>query len=705
MESRWLEQAAQEFLDRYAGRWGEDLALRTYSCRLLGSEPSLVLHGGGNASVKTTRTNRLGEAVPALYVKASGYDMASIEPEGHTALDLRRLLKLRALADLPDEAMVDEFRTHLLDPHAGTPSIETLAHAFLPGKFIDHTHADALLALTNQPDGERLVREALGESALVLGYVKPGFPLAKAAAEASESNPGPRAMVWMHHGLICWGETARDSYETTIDLVSRAESYLEKNSSRPLRVQISTPVEEAEERLAHVAPVLRGALSPPTGDPDRPRRRMILRILVNREVLDFVGSDRGRQLALSAPLTTDHLIRTKPLPLWVDDPRDGDPEQFRGQLAEAIAAYVREYDGYFERNASRMPPGLTRFDPFPRVVLHPGIGAVCSGRDVLTARIASDITAHTLRAKARAAAVGIYRGLSEEHLFDMEYRGMQHAKIAGELEKAPAALAGSVALVTGAAGAIGSGICEELLEAGCHVAPTDLPGERLDSFVSEARGRFGERVLGVPLDVTDPASVAGGFGQVIEAWGGIDLVVINAGIAHVSPLVDLGLEEFRRLERVNVEGTLLLLSESARHFELQGMGGDIVLVSSKNVFAPGAGFGAYSATKAGAHQLGRIASLELAGIGVRVNMVAPDAVFAAGGRRSGLWDQVGPARMRARGLDEKALRDYYRDRSLLKVEVTARHVAKAVLFFATRQTPTTGATIPVDGGLPDATPR
>jgi len=262
-----------------------------------------------------------------------------------------------------------------------------------------------------------------------------------------------------------------------------------------------------------------------------------------------------------------------------------------------------------------------------------------------------------------------------------------------------------VALVTGAAGAIGSGICEELLEAGCHVAPTDLPGERLDSFVSEARGRFGERVLGVPLDVTDPASVAGGFGQVIEAWGGIDLVVINAGIAHVSPLADLGLEEFRRLERVNVEGTLLLLSESARHFELQGMGGDIVLVSSKNVFAPGAGFGAYSATKAGAHQLGRIASLELAGIGVRVNMVAPDAVFAAGGRRSGLWDQVGPARMRARGLDEKALRDYYRDRSLLKVEVTARHVAKAVLFFATRQTPTTGATIPVDGGLPDATPR
>jgi NAD(P)-dependent dehydrogenase (short-subunit alcohol dehydrogenase family) len=237
------------------------------------------------------------------------------------------------------------------------------------------------------------------------------------------------------------------------------------------------------------------------------------------------------------------------------------------------------------------------------------------------------------------------------------------------------------------------------------VAVTDLPGENLDILVNELRAAFGARVLGVPLDVTDQNSVATAFRAVIEAWGGVDLIVANAGIAMVSSLAEMSLDSFRKLERVNVEGTLLVIAEAARHFRVQGTGGDIVVVSTKNVFAPGAKFGAYSSTKAAAHQLARIASLALADIGVRVNMVSPDAVFSHGGRKSGLWAEVGPDRMRARGLDEKGLEEYYRQRNLLKAKVTAEHVAKAVLFFATRQTPTTGATLPVDGGLPDATPR
>ena len=266
-------------------------------------------------------------------------------------------------------------------------------------------------------------------------------------------------------------------------------------------------------------------------------------------------------------------------------------------------------------------------------------------------------------------------------------------------------LKGRVALVTGAAGAIGAGICRGLLNANCRVAITDLPGPNLDGMVEEYQASFGERVIGVPMDVTDAESVARGVAQVREAFVSIDIVVINAGIAHVSALKDMDLEAFRRLERVNVEGTLLVLREMARHFEAQGTGGDIILVSTKNVFAPGAKFGAYSATKAAAHQLARIASLELAEIGVRVNMVSPDAVFSDGARKSGLWQEVGPERMKARGLDEKGLEEYYRSRNLLKAQVTADHVANAVLFFASHQTPTTGATIPVDGGLPDATPR
>jgi NAD(P)-dependent dehydrogenase (short-subunit alcohol dehydrogenase family) len=266
-------------------------------------------------------------------------------------------------------------------------------------------------------------------------------------------------------------------------------------------------------------------------------------------------------------------------------------------------------------------------------------------------------------------------------------------------------LRNKVALVTGAAGAIGYGICRGLLEKGCHVAATDLAGEKLDRFVADLKPTASDRVIGVPLDVTAKESVAAGFEAVIRAWGGIDIVVVNAGIAMVSQLKETDLEAFRKLEKVNVEGTLLTLSATAHHLIRQGTGGDIVIISTKNVPSPGAGFGAYSATKAACHQLGRIASIELAPHGVRVNMVAPDGVFSEGTFKSGLWAEVGPDRMRARGLDEEGLQEYYRNRNLLKARVTGRHVANAVLFFATRQTPTTGATIPVDGGLPDATPR
>ena len=262
-----------------------------------------------------------------------------------------------------------------------------------------------------------------------------------------------------------------------------------------------------------------------------------------------------------------------------------------------------------------------------------------------------------------------------------------------------------VALITGAAGAIGYGICRGLLENGCRLAATDLVGKKLDDFVDDLKQIGGDHVIGIPLDVTDKESVTRGFESVIQTWGGIDIVVVGAGIPLVSFLKDIDLETFRKLEKVNVEGALLTLAEAARIFIAQGIGGDIIIISTKNVPSPGAGFGAYSATKAACHQLGRIASIELAQYGVRVNMVAPDGVFSEGKYKSGLWEQVGPDRMRARGLDEKGLQEYYQSRNLLKAKITGRHVANAVLFFATRQTPTTGVTIPVDGGLPDATPR
>lgn len=702
MKSRWSDTDARRAVEEYGPKWGEALGLRTYTSRLLGSEPDLVLHGGGNTSVKCSCVNILGEHLPAIYVKASGFDMATIEPEGHAGLELEDLRKLRRLPDLADVAMLDELRAHLLNPRSATPSVETLCHAFIPKTYIDHTHADAVLALTNQPEGRKWIEEALGRDVIVVDYVKPGFTLAKTAAAAFDASPAKRCMVWMHHGIVTWGDSSRESYEAMIEFVTKAEEFLRRRASRTLRVQVSTPLATTEERLSQVAPIVRGLMMRTSGDSEPARRPVILRPLVDRESLDFVDSDQGKDLALTPPLTSDHLIRTKPWPLWVDQPAYNDTAKLREQIAAAIHEYGAAYDAYFERHSARLPSGVSRFDSLPRVILMPGLGALCAGNHVRAANIARDITAHTLAVKARVQAMGTYQGLSEHHLFDMEYWGFQHAKLG---EKKDAALEGRVGIITGAAGAIGSAIADELLFQGCHVALTDLPGEALESLHAELKGTYGNRVMATPMDVTDPASISRGFEAIIRNWGGIDLVVVNAGLALAVALTELSLDAFRKLERVNTEGTLLMLAEAARHFKLQGAGGDIVLISTKNVFSPGAQFGAYSATKAAAHQLARIASLELAPIDVRVNMVSPDAVFSHGKRRSGLWAEVGPGRMRARGLDEAGLEEYYRNRNLLKARVTGSHVAKAVLFFATRQTPTTGATIPVDGGLPDATPR
>ncbi|MBN2338536.1 MAG: bifunctional aldolase/short-chain dehydrogenase [Acidobacteria bacterium] len=702
MINRWSDDKAAQFIEQYRKKYGEDLAVGLYVASLIGAETRLVLHGGGNSSVKTVRTNLLGETVRTLFVKASGYDMASIEPDGYTGLELDYVEKLRSLEKLSDEDMVNAFRTHCLDARAATPSIETLVHVFVPGKFVDHTHPDSILALTNQAEGEKHLRAALGEGVSILPYAHPGFPLARAVAAELERNPGARAMVLMRHGLLTWGETARESYDTTIALASRAEKYVEQHARKPVITEAATPLPLARQRLAAAAPVIRGLLARPTGNPDHPWDRVIVRPLINRKILDLVDSGYAREFAATPPLTADHLIRTKPSYLWIENPPFEDPAAFGEKVAHGIRDYAAAYDAYVHRFSRNRPEGIEAADSLPRVILLPGLGAIAAEGSAASADIVRDIAEHTLEVKAQIAAMGEYRGMEEKDLFEMEFRAIQRRKL--HARPSPP-LAGHVALVTGAAGAIGAGITQELLEQGCHVAVTDLDGDPLHQFTEEMQSLYGPRVLGIALDVTDSQSVADAFGSVISAWGGIDLVVQSAGIAHVAPIEDMDLETFRRTERINIEGTLLILAESARLFRRQNTGGDIVVVSTKNVFAPGANFGAYSATKAAGHQLARIASQELAPMDVRVNMVAPDAVFSHGTRKSGLWMEVGPERMNARGLSAEGLEEYYRNRNLLKAKITARHVGRAVLFFATRQTPTTGCTLPVDGGLPDATPR
>ena len=706
MRERWSEAEAGRFEERYAADWGRELAQRTLTSRLLGAEPGLVLHGGGNTSLKGVARNLLGEEVATLRVKASGHDLATLEPAGHVAVDLAGLRgwvrsggSNGATHGAEEERIL---RSLLLDPNDPTPSIEAPVHAVIPGKFVDHSHADAVLALTNRPDGEAVVRQALGAEVVVLPYVPPGIELARAVAEAVEANPAATAMVWMFHGVVTWGETARESYQRMIELVSRAEEFLRSSRVAPTVEGDEAALAQARRHWSLLAPVVRGLLASESGDPDQPWRRVVLGVIQDETILPLLAAEGARELLCSPALTADHLIRTRPLPLWLGDAALDDPALFRSQLKGALAAYGEEYDRYVERHRDRLA-GLTPFAPQPRVLLIPGLGAVVAGDEGREAALVRDITAQTLTAKAQLAASGArYQGLAEEHLFDMEYRPQQHAKLR---RRRSLPLAGRVALITGAAGAIGSGIAHGLLEAGAQVAVTDLAGPRLDSLAQELGEHFADRVIPVGLDVTDPAAVGAAFQAVNRQWGGVDLVVINAGLAHVASLAELEPADFQRLTRVNVDGTLFLLKEAARHFRLQATGGDVVLISTKNVFAPGARFGAYSATKAAAHQLARIASLEMASLDVRVNMVAPDAVFGEGERRSGLWAEVGPDRMRARGLSPQELEEYYRQRNLLAARITPRHVANAVLFFATRQTPTTGATLPVDGGLPDATPR
>ncbi len=702
MKNKWSKKEASRFIAKYGRKWGEDLSLRTYTSRLIGEERELVLHGGGNTSVKGTFMNVLGEKIPVIYVKASGQDLSNIEPEGHTGIDLDYIRQLQKLKKLSDEDMVNEILTHRFNAEDKTPSIETLMHTFIPAKYIDHTHANAILALTNQIDGEKVTRDALGNDVIILKYKKPGFELAKAAARAFNDHADCKGMVLMKHGLLTWGGSARESYQRTIALVTKAENYLSKKGGKPLKVKSRTSLSEAKRRYLKVASILRGLLAIPTGNADWPHLRFILRPLINKEILNLVDSYKGMEIALTPPLTTDYLIRTKAYPLWIDELKYDDEERLREQIGNSVAKYAKKYDEYFKSYSKKKKQKLSRFDSMPRVILMPGLGAICAGKDVVEADIVRDITASTLSAKINISSIGKYEGLNEEHLFDMEYCSIQHAKLD---KKNELPLRRSVAIISGAAGAIGSGICEELLKNGCHVAVTDLPGDDLNLLVNEFKVKYKERVIGVSLDVTNPKSVANGFDTVIRSWGGIDLVVVNAGIASVSSLRDMNPNTFRKLEKVNVEGTLHILSEAGRHFNVQGTGGDIIVISTKNVFAPGAKFGAYSATKAASHQLARIASIEFAEMDVRVNMVSPDAVFFHGKRKSGLWAEVGPDRMRARGLSGKELPEYYRNRNLLKAKITAEHVAKAVLFFATRQTPTTGSTIPVDGGLPDATPR
>lgn len=702
LKNLFNEKEAQEFVTKYP-TIPPELALRIYTSRLIGQDPDLVLHGGGNTSVKMEVKNVVGEEQEVLYIKGSGIDLATIEPQGFVGLELAPLRKLQRLQKLADEEMENQLQIHKISFSSPDPSVEALLHVFLPFRYVDHTHADSILILTNQKKGEDLLREALGEKVGILPYLTPGIHLGKGVLELYEPNPRIEAIVVIHHGIFTFGQDAKTSYERMIEYVSRAETFIEERTRRKVfgtpRLDLSSP-KDFPSSVARFNQAVRGACA------FRKRDGQLRRFYVEmRNAPDLSKASlmrEARELCNSGVLTPDHVTRTKNLWAYVEGIPEND-QILQQRLKEAVSSYQAAYDQYFETQVKAKKIEREKLDSYPRVFLVAGVGIVALGFTRKAARVAANIAEHTLRAKLRANALGVYAPICESHVFDMEYWPLQQKKL-GRSSSFP--LEGQVAVVTGGAGAIGLGVADRLLAAGATVVISDIDEHHLQKVYSILIKKYDESLVEkIIFDVTDYGAVENAFGEISRRLGGIDILVPNAGQAHVAKVEDLDPEKFDQVIAVNLKGTFNVIKASVPVFKRQGTGGNIVVISSKNVFDPGAAFGAYSASKAGAHQISKIAALELAEWGVRVNLVNPDAVFGDEEVPSKLWELVGPERMKSRGLDPQGLREYYRQRNLLKAQVTAEHVGNAVVFFASEGTPTTGATLPVDGGIPAAFPR
>ena len=693
MENLYNPDDAQQFIQQSTVDFDE-LALRVYTSRLIGSNSHLVLHGGGNTSVKCRIKNIVDEEIDVLFVKGSGWDLSTITPEGFAGLVLDPIRKMRNLDFLSDEEMENQLAINRIDSRSPNPSVEALLHAFLPHKYIDHTHADSILILTNQKQGADIVKNALGDRVTVIPYVMSGFPLAKAVSEAYEGNPDVDGIVVMHHGIFTFAEEAKTAYDRMIRLVTKAEAFIAEKT-HPVSIEIKGSDIEMELRtqseLSRVAPIIRGAVSHPVSDGRL--RRYYTESRTSPDLVNVSLSKKAEDLCRSGVLTPDHAIRTKHQSVFIDQVPEND-DDLKDLIQRSIESFKTDFMRYCQDR--------TDLDPYPILFLVSGVGLVALGNTRKAARISADIGERTIQAKLKAYALGDYVPIAASHVFDMECWNLQQKK----LEKAGQPLQGQVAFITGGAGAIGYGIAKQILAAGAVVVICDIDGSRLNRVNNLLAEAFGEdRVEKIVMDVTDLNSVESAYQEICNRMGGVDIVIPNAGIAHVAKLEDLKPEKFDQVISVNLKGTYTIIKGAIPIFRRQGTGGNIVVISSKNVFDPGAAFGAYSASKAGAHQISKIAALELAELGVRVNMVNPDAVFGDDAIGSKLWEEVGPDRMKSRGLDAQGLKDYYRQRSLLKVQVLGEHVGNAVVFFASELTPTTGASLPVDAGNPAAFPR
>ena len=652
MKNLWNNREAKKFTK-------DDLSLRVYSSRLLGQNPELVLHGGGNTSVKDVFMNIFGEPIETLFIKGSGWDLKTIEKEGFAPVQLKHLLKLATLSKLTDTEMVREQRLATLEPQAPNPSVEAILHALIPFKYVDHTHADAILTITNTPSGNQKIKEIYGSDILIVPYVMPGFTLAKKIAEITSNTDWKqlRGMILMNHGVFSFGDTAKESYDRMIDIVNAAEKYLkEKNAWKKYAKSKGKPDLITLSKIRKFA-------SEMTGSP------VISKLNHSPEATGFSKHPRSVSLSLSGTLTPDHVIRTKPF-AWI----------IGHNLETSAEKFTSKYIQYFASNENS---GLTMINSCPKWAVWPGVGTICFGRSNTEANIIKDINNHTFRVMQVSETLHKWKPLPLNKLFEVEYWELEQAKLKKGNNSLP--FQGQIALITGAASGIGKSCVEIMLEKGCVVVGLDKNHNVVDLFQNNSNYK------GYTCDVTKPKQVEKSIENVICNFGGLDILVSNAGIFPNSvPLEAISDKKWKQDIDINLTAHHNVL-RACIPFLKNSIESSVIFIGTRNVGAPGPGAGTYTIAKSGLTQMTRLAALELAPHKIRVNIVHPDCVYD-----TAVWTKkILQDRAKQYGISVKD----YKSRNLLNKPVYSRDVAEIVSFLASKMSAkTTGAQIPVDGG-------
>lgn len=652
MDNLWTAQEAQQYKT--------DLELRVFTSRLLGRDASLVLHGGGNTSVKITEKNILGIEEEILYVKGSGWDLVSIDAPGFAPVRLKHLVNLAELDNLSDPQMVNELKTNMTNALAPTPSVEAILHATLPFKYVDHSHADAVVTITNTKDGKERIKQIYGDKIVIIDYVMPGFDLARLCAKqfAEQATDKTEAMILMNHGIFTFGENAKESYDRHITYVNMAEQYLKDQGAWDIK---TSPIKDQRVDTVNSILQLRKQISEVAGF------ACILKTASINKFIAFSQRNDLDKISQQGPATPDHVIRTKQLPM----------------LGTDVEQYVSKYTKYFKDNAAKSAQQKSILDTAPRIVIDKELGFISIGKTAKDADIVEDIYAHTIDVILRAEALGGYQALSDKDIFDMEYWDLEQAKLKSGSNTPE--FQGEIALVTGGASGIGKACVEALLAKGAAVVAVDI-NPTVTSMLTRPD------YLGLVCDVANETDIIDSIQQTIKRFGGLDILILNAGMFPLSKKIsELATDNWRQVMQVNLDTNLIYMRETYNTLKNAPKGGRVVMIGSKNVPAPGPGAAAYSASKAALTQLARVAALEWGGDNIRINTLHPDAVFD-----TAIWtEEVLTARAKHYGMSV----DDYKRKNILKTELKSMDVAElAAAMCGKLFSKTTGAQLPIDGG-------